>query len=907
VRKIIFFLLLLSISSFAQLGLTGYNLPVGFKGVYSTFGNIIDTDPQGNTWVAFQNSATPYHYAGIGKFDGNSWTIYDSLNTPMQSNKITCLSHDHQNYLWVGTDKGLAKFDGNAWTWYDSTNSILNGNNILNVYAYYSHALIITAPLSLPIANRKIYSIDAPTGVFQLIDISVTAGNSFASYILPCISPQGNFYLKRINGSPSLVKIDTSGNQSLISLAAPSYLNKFFEVDNNEKIWWESNWYYDSAVNYFASCPTVPEAFFHRSSFAQFSFPERIKRSYQNVLYFQLDNILLSSASNSNYYIPEDSITVWPAGFSIAPSGDIWLLNDSTWEHPAVRKLYRLTPSQYNPLALVPWRRDNFLDINEVETRITPICDMHWDPITSSGPQYAVPKCSGVNSSFASAMWIGGLDGNDTLHLAAQTYRQNGLDFWPGPLDTLSASIDSATSVAYDRVWKIDRADIVNFIYQYQQGNVTNMSYPVPYNILTWPAHGTGNFSRNLAPFVDNNNDGIYNPYDGDYPKIKGDQMCYSIFNDVLKLHTETGGKPMGLEFHKSSYAAVCPQVADSDRVINYTTFYEVEIFNRSDTTYHDMYIGLYADMDAGNYLDDYVGCDTMLHAGFTYNGDNDDEDANGESPGYGLNPPIQNVTILDGPLADHNDGLDNDNDGVVDEIGEQVLMSSFIYSDNNASVFGNPTTALNHYYRMAAKWLNGQQLTYGGDGHGGGIGATNIPCRYMFPGTPYDTSQWNETSAGNMPFDRRFLMGSGPFTLPAHDKTKIFFAYVWTRDELNPNGINTSIARNRSDLMKVRQWFAADTIPSCLQLYAAVEENSLLKPLFNLYPNPVDEIINIQYAPKSLKPLYKIYDIAGRVIKSGKLRENISAINMAGFKQGSYVFEISDGDIRTAGRFVKE
>jgi hypothetical protein len=32
----------------------------------------------------------------------------------------------------------------------------------------------------------------------------------------------------------------------------------------------------------------------------------------------------------------------------------------------------------------------------------------------------------------------------------------------------------------------------------------------------------------------------LYNPNDGDYPKIKGDQTLYFIFNDKLAAHTNT-------------------------------------------------------------------------------------------------------------------------------------------------------------------------------------------------------------------------------------------------------------------------------------------------------------------------------------------------------------------------------
>jgi hypothetical protein len=84
----------------------------------------------------------------------------------------------------------------------------------------------------------------------------------------------------------------------------------------------------------------------------------------------------------------------------------------------------------------------------------------------------------------------------------------------------------------YDKIWKVSYTDINNFITAFNSGSV--VATP---DMLTWPAHGSGNNSRNLAPFVDYNGDGIYNPNDGDYPKIKGDQTLYFIFNDKLAAH----------------------------------------------------------------------------------------------------------------------------------------------------------------------------------------------------------------------------------------------------------------------------------------------------------------------------------------------------------------------------------
>jgi len=153
--------------------------------------------------------------------------------------------------------------------------------------------------------------------------------------------------------------------------------------------------------------------------------------------------------------------------------------------------------------------------------------DMFWD-VEVGVAKYEVPKGSKKNTIFSHALWIGGIDAGGNLHTAAQTYRQTGCDFWPGPLDTINGKTDSATAAQYDKIWKIDRFAIAQFQYYFQTGAVQNGSYTPNQDFLTWPARGNGNYTRNMASFVDVNNNGIYDPLQGgDYPKIKGDQMLY--------------------------------------------------------------------------------------------------------------------------------------------------------------------------------------------------------------------------------------------------------------------------------------------------------------------------------------------------------------------------------------------
>ena len=108
------------------------------------------------------------------------------------------------------------------------------------------------------------------------------------------------------------------------------------------------------------------------------------------------------------------------------------------------------------------------LDINNVRAHILNGGDMWWDPISQVNT-YEVPKGSGKNSIYSGAIWIGGYDGTGALKVAAQTYRQaGGNDFWSGPIskDTVtdSLSITNARCAQFDRLWKLTKVDVQNFI-----------------------------------------------------------------------------------------------------------------------------------------------------------------------------------------------------------------------------------------------------------------------------------------------------------------------------------------------------------------------------------------------------------------------------------------------------------
>ena len=436
------------------------------------------------------------------------------------------------------------------------------------------------------------------------------------------------------------------------------------------------------------------------------------------------------------------------------------------------------------------------MDVNNVRATILGGGDMWWN---LSDAQYEIPKGSGLNSLFSGALWIGGVDAGGQLKVAAMTYRQSGNDFWPGPLDVATASITSEECTAWDKHFKIDRADVEEYVARFGI-DPTYTSDMIPSSITDWPAHGNGAQDHFLAPFFDANGNGFYEPYDGDYPdynitgnndlaSLYGDQTLWWIFNDKGNIHTETEADPIGLEIHAQAFAFT------ADNEINDMTFYNYKIINRATLPLNDVYFGQWVDPDLGFYLDDYVGCDVNLGLGICYNGDAEDEGA----AGYGFNPPAIGVDFFQGPLADENDGLDNDRDGIFDEPGEQIIMSKFVYYNNDFTVRGNPESGTHIYNYLRGIWKDNVPMTYGGDGKGSGPGATTDLCNFMFPGVSdpmFPAQEWTEVTAGNTPADRRFLQSAGPFTLEPGAVNTITTGVVWARAKAGGNEASVQLVK---------------------------------------------------------------------------------------------------------------
>ncbi len=477
------------------------------------------------------------------------------------------------------------------------------------------------------------------------------------------------------------------------------------------------------------------------------------------------------------------------------------------------------------------------LDLNNVRALIETGGSM-WQIRASDKPAYEVPKTSdrsGAHAIFAGSLWMGGRAPDNQLKLAAVTYRAQGNDFWPGPLSTDgSAAVDQDVCSAYDDLWKTHRQDVQRHeAYERCKRDplcneaVEFPNYTVPQVFFEWPALGdlSRGQSQFLAPFIDYDEDDVYDPTMGDAPgynlttdgecqnrnrnaivPLYGDENIWWIFNDKGNTHTETDADAIGMEVRAQAFA-----FATNDEVNN-MTFYNYLLINQGTQTLTNAFFGQWVDADVGCANDDYVGCDVQRGLAYAYNGDANDADCN-STPGYGDQTPAVGIDFFEGPYQDV-DHMDNPlattyaeavagngipykglgigyGDGIVDN--ERYGMRAFIYYNGGAdNGQGDPIEGVGYYNYMQAKWLDGSSMFYGGSGHYSDPDADqNTPTNYMFPGDSDPVGwatggvvqpPWTEESAGNFPDDRRLFQSAGPFTLEPGAFNNITVGVVWSR-----------------------------------------------------------------------------------------------------------------------------
>ncbi len=467
------------------------------------------------------------------------------------------------------------------------------------------------------------------------------------------------------------------------------------------------------------------------------------------------------------------------------------------------------------------------LNANNVRARLLTGGDVWWD--LDEG-MYVVPNVATqpVSALFAGSVWLGGISDAGQLKTAAQTYRQGGNDYWPGPLvpnfpsipQNLWGTVEPDTCLNWDRFFKVSGESIRQARQRFEEacgscGSAEESCQlsrdDVSRDMLGWPGRGNPFFEdvwgfelpdtdQGLAGFWDCDLDGEYNPLKGDYPivEVRGcdaepssfpEEMIFWIYNDAGGIHTETQGELLRMEVQVQAFAY------ESNDELNDMTFYRYKLINRASESIDSTYFAMWVDPDLGCYQDDFIGCNISRSLSYVYNADDNDQDCAGVR-GYGLEVPMLGVDYFRGPLGpfvlseDSTEFLPakfgQDPDTIL-ELG----MSSFTYFNNN---FGgvdpnttDPQVALEFYRYLSGSWRDGTPFTFGGIGYNPNDPNAE-PIDYAFPDNPsLPLPAWSMSSEGLAPADRRTVQASGPFRLDPGATNELIIGAVFVPDVTHP------------------------------------------------------------------------------------------------------------------------
>jgi len=374
-----------------------------------------------------------------------------------------------------------------------------------------------------------------------------------------------------------------------------------------------------------------------------------------------------------------------------------------------------------------------------------------------------------------------------------------------------------------------------------------------------------------------------------------------------------------------------------ADSALWHTIFLHYDIENKSDTTYHDTYVGTYTNTKIGNKWDDRVGSDVQGGFYFGYNGE--DYDDNMEPDGtiidynYGYHPPALGIMFLGGPFMDE-DGHDNPKfdangqqicdasingmnfgDSVADN--ERVGMTGFMFFGSSGNTATDIPTTDGHFYNyMKSIWRGNTSCLYGGLGHANN-NAVGPECKFMFPGDSdpcnwgsygifpnggYNQNglYWTDEEPIIVPGYRIGLGSSGPFTFKPGDIQKLDLAFVWARDY---DGDPWSSV----ELLKEHCYYIKDKFEHEEDFFSNIESQKSTKNHLKVYPNPVDDELTIQTAQKIRNGNISVFNVNGKCLFNSEFSNlNEITINILHLKKGLYIIKLFDGLNNHTAKFIK-
>ncbi|MDI6802349.1 MAG: T9SS type A sorting domain-containing protein [Bacteroidota bacterium] len=269
----------------------------------------------------------------------------------------------------------------------------------------------------------------------------------------------------------------------------------------------------------------------------------------------------------------------------------------------------------------------------------------------------------------------------------------------------------------------------------------------------------------------------------GSDPSATADQVIWTVYNDLDRTATIGlfGTEPLGLEIQVTLWGY------KSTHQINNAYFKRAKIINKGGVDIgggqkgsfwiDSLFIGIWSDIDIGDFADDLIGCDTLRQSAFCYN--NTSIDA--EFKRFNLIPPAVGYALLYGPLVA---GSPTDK-GVFNFRsinGKRNLGITSFSPKYTGSSFGDPPFSYEGALRWW-KWLRGYlpEPSTNPDRlypHPPGM----LPTKFPFSGDPINRTGFIDglgTLYSAPAGDRILTLNTGPVKLAPGDSTEIVYAVI--------------------------------------------------------------------------------------------------------------------------------
>lgn len=560
-------------------------------------------------------------------------------------------------------------------------------------------------------------------------------------------------------------------------------------------------------------------------------------------------------------------------------------------------------PELNNQEYQVPFQKDNLtmsLCVGE---------NVIYDPIG----QFASMKYNNLNSIvYSASSQVVSKDASGTVYYGTN-YR---IDHLAGPYTT-NSMYDQVIEAKFNRGFLVSKQMIIDHLDAVSTG-IPN--YVAPHAIRNWPAHGdvSKGQAADLAPFVDVNGNGQYEPYLGDYPSIYGDQCFLSVSHSRSNLTASDG-----IEMHTYLYSIDCNEASFEN-----TLFKKVIIYSRK-LDLDSVFIAETDDVDLGNYADDYAGTHVELGMTYFYNGDAYDEDNSG-SIGFKEKIPAFGIMNLKGTQLE-SDGIDNQespllttptngfgiNDGVIDN-EYYTMENSTVFSGTGGFIaYSDPQAGFEWWNIVNGRWRFGDTKFYG---------STSIQTKYMFPWTsdsvlygtngtsvPYAWSEFEPTGSGstaNPSGDRRVVSNSKSFSLLVGKSIEYDYAYVFYRDSVASVSVYDPVIGLIEKAIAIKNAYN-DSTSSCGYVFAPIQEDLAVEEHvnsfdFSVYPNPTSGKLTILQNQSIGNSQIFVSDAQGKVLMEMTFTENETTIDLNQFEGNLFFVTLINNQQKAQKKVLK-